>query len=959
MSFIEKKAVLPVSVVRLLQDRSYEKRKEGAMELDAHVKQLLAAQKKPCQAVFQDQLVEIIRQIVKKFAQSSQANHRKGALIALAGIAIALLQDAADYLELLIPPALKMFDDSDSSVRYYACECLYNISKVCRNAVLVYFNQIFDGLCKLYADPDMEVKNGAELLSSLLKDIVCEAGHNPPTFDLESWIPLLSERIKIHDPYIRNLIIGWVTLLDSVPEIPVLDYIPEYLAGLFEMLGDSNKDIIQQVTRALADFLASIKASPYLDVSPMVPILVDFCDIKRLDSNLARVTALSWLLEFIIIGGDALLPLLADMLGAAITSLPDKDKDLRVKAEACNDALLQLVAKTQMEIDCESLLQKVTYHLLSKFVDARLAALRWILMIQNKMPQQIILRLTKLLPTFLKTLHDSNDQVVRKDIEVLARICYAKDKHELDEVNFPLILNHLVGCFSQDRRLLDKRGRLIVRQLCLLLDGEAIYRTLALTLRTQEPSFAALMVQTLNLILFTSPELYMLRNAVKNSLATPKGRDLFGCLYKTWCHNPVATFSLCLFAQAYQLATALVYQVAELEMTVPLLMQLDKLVQLVESPIFLHLRLQLLEPHRYPFLFKALYGMLMLLPQSPTFGSMKHRLASVADMAGLAQQQEDIKTDSRNASKRATPEKARERKSKNSRKKRTKSESKENAWFGSDVTGGAEGQGGASWASPGREQAVLDVVALLEEFRLTQLQHAPPPSHEGYLHYSLLHVQPSPEASPEPSAEGERVDGASKPKDPAISTTNLAGCASPTAASHSFVIHRPQQYRTSGPGTEGTALVGELGGELGEVGMSDGGNMSGLSGTGEAGVSSVDGYVGDDYFSSSGTGMAGEGARVHMNSAIGGRGSGAEHSGARAGRAEGSDNWGGAPAGRCPKTRGGASRQRGGVSSRRSSVASRGGSRPGAGKGSSRVSTTQPADKSNLSKGKRDASRYR
>lgn len=45
--------------------------------------------------------------------------------------------------------------------------------------------------------------------------------------------------------------------------------------------------------------------------------------------------------------------------------------------------------------------------------------------------------------------------------------------------------------------------------------------------------------------------------------------------------------------------------------------QVDKLVQLLESPIFLHLRLQLLDVDSpsYPALLKSLYGILMLLPQ--------------------------------------------------------------------------------------------------------------------------------------------------------------------------------------------------------------------------------------------------------------------------------------------------------------------------------------------------------
>ena len=44
---------------------------------------------------------------------------------------------------------LTCFEDQDARVRYYACESLYNISKVARGAVLVFFNNIFDGLCKV------------------------------------------------------------------------------------------------------------------------------------------------------------------------------------------------------------------------------------------------------------------------------------------------------------------------------------------------------------------------------------------------------------------------------------------------------------------------------------------------------------------------------------------------------------------------------------------------------------------------------------------------------------------------------------------------------------------------------------------------------------------------------------------------------------------------------------------
>jgi len=82
-----------------------------------------------------------------------------------------------------------------------------------------------------------------------------------------------------------------------------------------------------------------------------------------------------------------------------------------------------------------------------------------------------------------------------------------------------------------------------------------------------------------------------------------EGQTFFVALFRSWCYNAVATFSLCLLAQAYEQAYNLLQILfvplssevfwpglmlcsAELEMTVNMLIQIDKLVQLLESPVF-------------------------------------------------------------------------------------------------------------------------------------------------------------------------------------------------------------------------------------------------------------------------------------------------------------------------------------------------------------------------------------
>jgi vacuole morphology and inheritance protein 14 len=59
------------------------------------------------------------------------------------------IQDVAEYLNVIIPPVLGCFSDQDSRLRYYALESMYNIAKVAKGEILLYFNQVFDALCKV------------------------------------------------------------------------------------------------------------------------------------------------------------------------------------------------------------------------------------------------------------------------------------------------------------------------------------------------------------------------------------------------------------------------------------------------------------------------------------------------------------------------------------------------------------------------------------------------------------------------------------------------------------------------------------------------------------------------------------------------------------------------------------------------------------------------------------------
>jgi len=275
--------------------------------------------------------------------------------------------------------------------------------------------------------------------------------------------------------------------------------------------------------------------------------------------------------------------------------------------------------------DYQATVNALTIQFLSEHEETRVAALKWLIMLHQKAPKKILAMDDGTFPALLKTLSDTSEEVIKHDLQLLAQISSASD-----DSYFKAFMINLLDLFSTDRRLLDTRGSLIIRQLCLNLSTERIYKTFAEILEKEEDlDFASVIVQKLSTILITSPELADFRRRLKSLETRQDGQALFVTLYRSWCHNAVAVFSLCLLAQAYEHASNLLAIFADLEMTVQILVQIDKLVQLIESPVFTYIRLQLLEPERYPYLFKCLYGLLMLLPQSSAFISLRNRLNAV------------------------------------------------------------------------------------------------------------------------------------------------------------------------------------------------------------------------------------------------------------------------------------------------------------------------------------------
>jgi len=102
-------------------------------------------------------------------------------------------------------------------------------------------------------------------------------------------------------------------------------------------------------------------------------------------------------------------------------------------------------------------------------------------MLHKKAPSQVISTDKTILSSLLKGLSDSSEEVIKRDLQLLAQIA-----HYSDENYFTQFIVNLLSLFSADRRLLENRGSLIIRQLCVTLNPEKIYITFAEILEKEE-----------------------------------------------------------------------------------------------------------------------------------------------------------------------------------------------------------------------------------------------------------------------------------------------------------------------------------------------------------------------------------------------------------------------------------------------------------------------------------------
>lgn len=119
----------------------------------------------------------------------------------------------------------------------------------------------------------------------------------------------------------------------------------------------------------------------------------------------------------------------------------------------------------------------------------------------------------------LRTLADPWEEVIIRDLEVMAQICTPFEKG-FGKERFDTCLSKIIQLCQEDQVLFERKLHPIVRQLCSMLKPEDIFTSLSLLVSNQKNKFGMKFIEELSMILLTAPETLEMRLALRN-LETP------------------------------------------------------------------------------------------------------------------------------------------------------------------------------------------------------------------------------------------------------------------------------------------------------------------------------------------------------------------------------------------------------------------------------------------------------
>ena len=256
---------------------------------------------------------DITIQYISTFRSLSESSHlineRKGALLgyfSIVNVIKRITEESGEevthtkLLDELMKCIIVSLKDNDNKIIYSAAQCMYNIMLYFKPYVLINFKDFFDGLLTLVTIDDPEVKEIASNLDSSLKGVINYSfqGQFPKGFDLLEFFKKIILNISLENPANKCTIVSWISCINQIPGIKLINILYLFLGDLFDMLKIKNKNVNDITNECLEDFYNEIE-NDFEDISynikiKIFEIVIQKCEKNKTDEKNVKFKAFKW-----------------------------------------------------------------------------------------------------------------------------------------------------------------------------------------------------------------------------------------------------------------------------------------------------------------------------------------------------------------------------------------------------------------------------------------------------------------------------------------------------------------------------------------------------------------------------------------------------------------------------------------------------------------------------------------
>lgn len=633
---------------KLLVDGKSETRQKGAQTVAQRTSSLFKDLPAPeaCEALLSE-----CRRLDSEFLSVSAAPYRRAGMIATRAILSSLPSRpySDSFLSSFTTLILRYVTDVDVTVRIAAVEACHELVRQLGAQVLhTNFSELFRALSCAVVDKDRRVALLAQEISSTVRELLL--GDDVFSLDTALFIRFVCttlepfEQLKpptADESPVVQWVLEWLQYVFDMPRQHLVLHMDAFLGSLLRLSTNASDGVVLRALHTCRRELANaFRVQPGMDLTATLTILAS--NVSAGDTPTSRRFCLDWLGELLqLVRQERAVPMAATLLRCVLPQLCSSDAATRATAQSIHQQLLHLVAAMSSSVEAVSM-----EPVLAAAVEAvqrqaseptSVAGLEWVALVSHLSPDVVDAQYSRVSAAVLVMLCNPSAHVASKAVDVLCNTA-GTPAHLSD------VVARLLQLLQQQPNTLFPRLPMVLKQFQKLAQrGQQQQRCERLLLMVaaalvpcEDARFVSKCVVLLNTMLLTCDEFAAVRAVLRDGADGERSRAVFVGLFPSWKYSAVAVLSLCLLTRSYEMALNLCRWMGQSEVSPATLVQLDRMVQLLESPVFTYLRLDLLTPLDNVALVQTLFALLMILPQSsPQHATLRGRLEAIPCLSQL------------------------------------------------------------------------------------------------------------------------------------------------------------------------------------------------------------------------------------------------------------------------------------------------------------------------------------